>query len=279
MDPGHLTPHQVPGPHGAAEQAGRPAVSLADTLLAAALGYAAAGWPVFPCQPGGKRPVPLHGFRDAATDEERIRAWWGRRPCNIGVSTGAPGPDVLDVDVRPDGTGWSAFARLKRVGLLAGAHRLVRTPSGGAHLYFTGTRQRCGSLKGLFIDFKSSGGYILVPPSQVGGRPYEIIDDRPQTGAVLGWATVTALLKPPGPVSTHAGRGGSVAHLPAWLAAQGNGNRNKALFWASCRAAEAGDEAVLLALVDAAVAAGLDRGEALRTAASAARRVTDGGRA
>ena len=55
------------------------------------------------------------------------------------MPTGYPGADVLDVDVRPDGTGWPAFNALKRAGLLSGAFRLVRTPSGGAHLYFAGT--------------------------------------------------------------------------------------------------------------------------------------------
>ena len=116
----------------------------------------------------------------------------------------------------------------------------------------------------------------LVPPSRVGGRPYEVIDERPPTGAVLDWQAVTQLLSPPGPVRVRTGgrRGGSVAHLPAWLAQQANGNRNHALFWAACRAAEAGDQDVLGELADAAVQAGLDRGEALRTIASAARRVT-----
>lgn len=299
----HLTPHQKQGPACPAEQGGYQAVSrdvtpaepgrtmtrlphitqrgdplnqgscYAEELLAWALWYAAHGWGVFPCVAGGKRPVPVHGLKDAVTEDQRIRSWWNGRPFNIGVSTGSPGPDVLDVDVRPDGNGWAAFSRLKGAGLLAGAHRLVRTPSGGGHLYFAGTRQRCGSLKGLFVDFKARGGYVLVPPSQVGGRPYEVIDDRPPTGAVLDWEAAKRLLRPPGPVRVRTGRGGSVRHLPDWVAEQGTGNRNKGLYWAACRAAEAGNETVLLRLVDAAVSTGLDRDEALRTVVSAARRV------
>lgn len=253
----------------------------AAELLASALWHAAHGWPVFPCEVGGKRPVPVHGFKDAVSDKERIRSWWHGRPFNIGVSTGAPGPDVLDVDVRPDGDGWAAFGRLKAAGMLSGAHRLVRTRAGGAHLYFAGTDQRCGSLKADHLDFKSRGGYVLVPPSYVdaghtddgiaGG--YEITDDRPQTGAALNWETARRLLRPLQPVSVRAGRGGSVRHLPEWVAEQGTGNRNKGLYWAAYRAAEAGDQDVLLQLVDAALSTGLDRDEALRTVISAARKV------
>ena len=175
-------------------------MSVADTLLAAALALTADGWPVFPTEVGGKRPVPVHGFHYAVTGAERIRAWWHGRPFNIAVPTGHPGPaDVLDVDVRPDGSGWPWFNRLKAAGLLSGAFRLVRTPSGGAHLYFAGTDQRCGRLKDLFLDFKARGGYVLVPPSQVGGRAYEVVDDRPPTGAVLDWDAVVRLLRPPRP--------------------------------------------------------------------------------
>lgn len=278
MDASHLTRHPMQDASGTAELRERPAMSLADTMLDAALWYAAHGWPVFPCEVGGKRPVAVHGFQSAVSDADRIRSWWQGRPYNIGVSTGAPGPDVLDFDVRPDGNGWAAFSRLKAAGLLTGAHRLVRTPSGGAHLYFRGTDQRCGGLKGEHLDFKARGGYVLVAPSQVNGCRYEVIDDRAPTGSVLDWEACKRLLSPPRPVKVWTGRGGSVAHLPDWVAEQGTGNRNAGLFWAACCAAEAGDEAVLLQLVDAAVSTGLDRAEALRTVASAARRVTGDGR-
>jgi len=223
-----------------------------------------------------------HGFKSATRDPAVIANWFEGEyaGCNIGMPTGKPGfADVLDVDNHGDrGNGWAAFNRLKAAGMLAGAVRLVRTPSGGLHACFAATDQRSGSLPACHLDFKARGGYVLVPPSRVDGRPYEVIDDRPPTGAVLDWDACRQLLRPPDPVPVRAGRGGSsVAHLPAWMAQQANGNRNRALYWAACRAAEAGDRGVLDELVDAAVHAGLDRGEALRTAASAARRVTGGG--
>jgi Bifunctional DNA primase/polymerase, N-terminal len=141
--------------------------------LAAALRYAQAGWAVFPCIPGEKAPATRHGFLDAATDPDKITWWWSRHPeQNVAIATGLPGPDVLDVDVRETGSGFPAFNRLRRAGLLDGASAYVRTPSGGLHAYFTGSEQGNGRLPAHHLDFRSRGGYILAPPSRVGGRPY-----------------------------------------------------------------------------------------------------------
>lgn len=114
-------------------------MTVADPL-AAAIRYARSGWPVFPCRPDGtpppgwKAPLTEHGFCDATTDLGIIRAWWDRWPdANVGIATGVPGPDVLDVDVKPDGDGFAALGKLKRAGLLTGAAALVRTRSGGLH--------------------------------------------------------------------------------------------------------------------------------------------------
>lgn len=283
LDASHLPPPPMPGPDGAAGLPVWPAVSPGEAVLGSALWHARWCGPVFPVEREGKRPAVPHGFKSGSRDPVVIANWFDGEyaGCNIGLATGLPGlADVLDVDNHGDrGNGWAAFNRLKAAGMLAGAFRLVRTPSGGAHLYFAGTDQRSGSLPGQHLDFKACGGYVLVPPSRVGGRPYEVIDERPWTGAVLDWHAVTALLRPPGPVRVRTGgiRGGSVAHLPTWLAQQANGNRNKALYWAACRAAEAGDQGVLGELADAAVHVGLGWAEALRTIASAARRVARGG--
>ena len=162
---------------------------MTDTMLRQALAYARRGWPVFPCLPGQKIPATRHGFRDATTDEQQITDWFGRGfTWNLAIATGAPGPDVLDVDQHgPDGTGFPAYARLRRAGLLTGATAYVRTPSGGLHAYFTGTGQRNGHLPGHHLDFRSHGGYILAPPSHVGGHPYQLLKT---TGAhgTLDWA-------------------------------------------------------------------------------------------
>jgi hypothetical protein len=189
----------------------------------------------------------------------------------VAIATGAPGPDVLDVDVSTDGSGWAAFNRAKAAGLLSGARMLVRTPRGGLHVYFEGTGQPCGSLTraGHFIDFKASGGYVLAPPSRVHGKPYEVADERNADGR-LDWQAVRELLAPPRLTAARLPADGDVTGLAVWVASQPEGNRNAGLFWAACRIN--GDTGAAGLLVAAAVEAGLPEAEARRTVASAARR-------
>jgi hypothetical protein len=245
-----------------------------------ALAYAARGWPVFPCKPGAKVPNTAHGFLDATTDPAVIRSWWAQHPGdNVAIATGSPAVDVLDVDVKPGGSGFAALNRLKRAGLVTGASGMVRTRSGGLHLYFAGTRQDCGRLPGHFLDFKAAGGYVIAPPSFVdadatgpAGR-YELVDERDGTGR-LDWRTVARLLDPPKPASLPRPRAGSgSAALVAWVAALGEGNRNAGLFWAACRMTEAGHSEDFDQLIAAAVQAGLTETEARKTVASAGRKV------
>lgn len=242
--------------------------------LSAALAYAAAGWPVHPCKPGSKEPDTPHGFKDATTDERQIRAWWAAVPGrNPAIATGAPGPDVLDVDVKPDGDGWAAFSRLRQAGMLSGARALVRTRSGGLHVYLAGTDQPCGRLVHHYLDFKSRGGYVLAPPSVVGGSPYEVLDHRPGADGRLDWAVARRLLDPCAAARARPAPHGDVSALAAWVGRQGEGNRNSGLFWAACRAAEAGyGDGALGDLAEAAIRAGLSEAEAWRTIGSAARK-------
>jgi hypothetical protein len=139
---------------------------------AAAL-YAAAGVPVFPCVPGQKRPLTVHGFHDATTDPRQVGAWWARAPtANIGIPTGAAsGVEVVDVDRRPEHSGFGPFERARRAGITAGWAVLIRTPSGGIHAYYPADenrRQQSWQAPRVHIDFRGEGGYVLAPPSIVG---------------------------------------------------------------------------------------------------------------
>ena len=246
-----------------------------NPALRQALAYARRGWPVFPCRPGEKTPATTHGFRDATIDERQITDWFGRHPGrNLAIATGAPGPDVLDVDEHgPARNGYAALGRLRRAGLLDGASAYVRTPSGGLHAYFAGTAQRNGHLPAHHVDFRSHGGYVLVPPSQVNGHPYQLLTTTGRHGH-LDWGAVTRLMQPerqhhrPEP---HPAPDRDLTHLARWIAAQPEGNRNAGLFWAANRALEADPAADLSPLAAAARQAGLADTEITRTLDSARR--------
>lgn len=134
------------------------------SLLDAALWYARRGWPVFPLAPRSKQPLYAnphpagtperascrgecgrdgHGLHDATTDPGKIRAWWSRtRAANVGVATGQPGPDVLDVDVKHGAPGAESLQVLRGTSLLAGVIGHTRTASGGEHLLSAGSRNQ-----------------------------------------------------------------------------------------------------------------------------------------
>ena len=149
--------------------------------LWSALAAADAGWHVFPCAPGAKRPALRENWQDlATTDAGRIRAWWARQPYNIGIACGPSGLVVLDLDVDlTDGpvSGADALERLCRANgqrYPAGTYT-VDTPSGGSHLYFTApptpVRNSAGRL-GPLIDVRADGGYVIGDGSWIGRLGY-----------------------------------------------------------------------------------------------------------
>lgn len=268
--------------------------------------YAEAGWPVFPCRPGSKLPaIPAahpeggsscagecgrlgHGFHDATTDHALIDQWWRQEPgANVGIATGAPGPDVLDIDVKKDRSGYAALREARQAGLVPRPAAAIRTPSGGAHLYFRGTEQRNGALPARALDFRGRGGYVVAPPSFSAehGRRYEVISHQ-AADAALDWGAVRELLDPrPGrpTVARPAGdRSGMIVRLATWLETRPEGNRNFPLFFAAKTAALAGflDADTRERLIDASLRSGLRGGEreARRTVASGERAAQHDGR-
>lgn len=133
------------------------------TLADAALSYARQGWPVFPCEPRGKRPLCSHGLKDATTDETQIRAWWKRWPdANIGYPTG----DLVVLDV--DGAeGENLLTALELANGMLPQTQTVKTGR-GRHLYFKPAgvkiRNSAGKL-GKHLDIRAEGGYAILPPS------------------------------------------------------------------------------------------------------------------
>lgn len=142
------------------------------SVLEAALEYGRLGFRVLPVQPGGKAAV-LPGWQEAAsTDADVITAWWRRWPrANVAIHTGQL--VVLDLD-----RGWDeTFLTPERKQTLRELNPPVqRTPSAGYHIVFRRPdgvcwRQSAGKL-GRGVDLKTGPAYIVVAPSQVGGRLY-----------------------------------------------------------------------------------------------------------
>jgi Bifunctional DNA primase/polymerase, N-terminal len=250
-----------------------------------ALRYAAHGWPVFPVRPGGKTPaLPTahpeggtpctgecgrtgHGLHDATTDERQIVHWWQGHPDrNIGIATGAPGPDVLDVDTKGErGNGYAAWNEAKRAGLTGTPRAIITTPSGGMHAYYHGTQQRNGTLKDHGLDYRAQGGYVVAVPSLTGDGSYRLVQRQPSAD-VCDFGAIRDLLEPQPeivrPFVPAAGQAGDISHLPGWVASLREGDRrNDNAFWAMCRAVERGDDATLQQIAAAAVSTGLTEHE------------------
>ena len=266
------------------------------TLGQAALLYAGFGWPVFPCQPGGKQPLGRlapNGVHSATTDRETVARWWRACPtANIGLACGVAFW-VLDVDA--DKGGHEALEVLED-----GRHgRLPDTVSSwtggdGLHLLFK-PNARIRNWVGRAapgIDCRSAGGSITAPPSiHPNGHQYRWLDgyapgERPIAEAP---AWLVDLLDPPRiepvvvpfvPASTRAATRYAEAAFEAELervAYAAPGERNNALNRAAYSLGQLAGAGLLdphevaAALAGAALATGLDRQEAEKTLASGLR--------
>ena len=134
--------------------------------------YTLHGFAIFPLRPNTKEPATPHGFRDATTQASAVDGF--PADCNIGVATGKRsgqnGLTVVDVDI----PGLPLWIDLCRHGGLPSNVPIVRTPSGGYHIWFrycpelrTGTNRL-----GQGIDIRSDGGYVVAPPSKINNTQY-----------------------------------------------------------------------------------------------------------
>ena len=136
------------------------------------LDLAAAGVATFPLTPGKKTPAVPGGFHSATTDEAFLRrafacrSYKDREVCpGIGIVPGSLGAVVVDIDVKKGHTGDVSYERL--VG-----HRpeqaplVVKSPSGGYHLWYATPYPDLGSAAGIAdgLDYRSFKGYVAMHP-------------------------------------------------------------------------------------------------------------------
>ena len=155
------------------------------TPLDAARLYIARGWPVFPCGPD-KRPLPKRGLHDASSDPAIVAEWWRRWPSAlIGVPTGeAIGAVVLDIDRKIGVDGFDTLDDLDgsmppivSVSAFCPRRRWCTPARAGCTCYFAippgGLRNTAGNRGrgiGPGIDWRGTGGYVIVPSSGSGYR-------------------------------------------------------------------------------------------------------------
>lgn len=227
----------------------------------------------------GKIPVKVrgvleHGVKDFTTDETRIRSMWERYPnANIG---GRPplGCLVLDVDPRNGGADtWEQVNACTPAEWLPDT-LITRTGSGGLHEWYRMPYDLpVRGEAGAGIDVKTHKGYLVMPGS--------IHPDTGKTYVCERWVWPPAMLpehwvkhvyRLPSParrVSPIAVVNGTVGRgLVETVAGAIDGERNRTLHWAACRAAEDGLD-LDAELTDAALSIGLPEVEIRATLASA----------
>lgn len=142
-------------------------------MVERALWCARRGFRVFPLKPGERTPAHKGWQEEATTNEATIKAAWAKADYNIGIATGA-GLAVIDIDVKDGKPGEETFASLS----FPEDTFIVRTPSGGRHLYYrvaADVRNSVQSL-GAGVDVRGIGGYVVGPGSILGDRSYRPVD-------------------------------------------------------------------------------------------------------
>lgn len=163
-------------------------------LLESALDYAQLGFRVLPlhtpvgkqcscrnpeCKKSiGKHPRTAHGVNDATCNEATIRGWWKKwLDANVGIAC----DDIVILDIDERNGGIDSLVQL--IGGDDSLLKTVRVISGnGFHLWFnangTAVNNRTGVLPG--IDVKSTGSYVVAPPSlHKSGKRYAWDRDAP----------------------------------------------------------------------------------------------------
>jgi len=140
--------------------------------LAAALAYLAAGFSVIPLRPGSKLPAfRWSEFQERLpTDAELVR-WFEKTSNNVGLVLGSISRGAFAFDFDSPELAQFTFD-LERI---AGVTFVQRTPR-GYHVIFrsegASIRSTSFHARGLSLDVKGEGGYVVAAPSRLGDSVY-----------------------------------------------------------------------------------------------------------
>lgn len=243
-----------------------------------------------------KSPYVANGYHHANVSPAILRHWAAMYPYALyGLPCAPNGLFVLDADRHGKGDGVAnIMALFARHGFSWQSVPVVQTPGNGLHFLFqkpTGL----GKTKGRIADAVDvrDNGYIIAPGNMLpDGRCYALLNGTVEQLAsgianrtlpmMPEWLIVLALqpyrapaaFKAPPNVEATAGQLRGLVHAIVGAPA---GNRNRVLFWASCRLGVlvgqgvVGDEAAFALLLEAGQQAGLGYREAFATAISGLR--------
>jgi hypothetical protein len=161
-----------------------------------ALRFAAQGFRIFPLSANSK--IPASGTewkKDASANPETIKQWFADDPdANYLVA-----PDeshfILDPDMKNGRNGFRDLESLEALNNELPDTLTVKTPSGGAHIYFRGSAPNTTGKSSLSADGKSKSGvdvkgnqggragYVVGPGSVIDSKAYEVIVDHPIAAA------------------------------------------------------------------------------------------------
>lgn len=233
------------------------------TAVEAALAAARRGWHVFPCGGRSNPKEPRDSWkwtRWNTTDPAKIRLWLADTDV-YGIACDPSSLVGVDLDMPKPGytfpDGWAAEPGVRDgKDILAVLCELagepwpctysVITPSGGWHLYFQADPARRITVSvgddnngvAPLIDIRGTGGYLVGPGSVIGGRAYEVFDDRdpvPLPGWLAGLCEKNQAAPVPRPRAVpHYGRHDNYARAAldsecATIAAAPEGSRNHQL--------------------------------------------------
>ena len=191
-------------------------------MLQAALDYASRGHYVFPChgiipvrnqctcgdhpncgKNAGKHPWTRHGLRDATIEHKKIKGWNKKWKAGANIAIRGGGSErllVIDVDSYKS----DADNELAKLELECGVlprDWLVSTGACGLHIYLTlpeGIEVKSINNWRPGIDLKSSGGYVIAPPSlHLSGGRYTWIAHRGDSPPLLpaAWLKVLPVIQ------------------------------------------------------------------------------------